>query len=122
MDADHIALEREALESTYEGLMTVQNTIAIETDWGETREEDILIYQDKPCALSQSGNSKADKKEGYSEINYVAKLFCAPELVIPAGSTVTVAQHGMAYTFTHSGEAFIYPTHQEITIERLDKA
>lgn len=122
VDAQMIALEREALEMTYYGQMTVTGTRPLVTEWGETREEPTLLYQAIPCALSKAGGSQVNGKEGYSAIHYAALLFLSPEILIPPGSEIQVMQDGMHYHFIHSGEAFIYPTHQEITIERLGKA
>lgn len=113
---------QKALEKTYTGRMDVYGFTNIETDWGETRQEKILLIENQPCALSQKDIVTVSPVGGATRIQYQAKLFIGPEIELTAGSEIIVRQDGMQYRFIHSGEAFRYVSHQEILIERLEYA
>lgn len=49
------------------------------------------------------------------------KLFCAPELVIPAGSDIEVKHRGRVLTFRASGVPAVYDSHQEIPLEHKER-
>lgn len=113
---------QKALEKTYTGRMDAYDFRNIEIDWGETRQEKVLLIENQPCALSQKDIVPASPVGGASRIQYQAKLFIVPKVELAAGSEVIVRQDGMQYRFIHSGEAFRYSSHQEIMIERLENA
>ncbi len=113
--------ERQIIESTYNGRMDVYCFEDVTTSWGETRQEKVLLYSDMPCALSQYHLRPAAHGDSHSQRDYQAKLFAPPDMALPAGCDVEVRQHGMTYLFKYSGDAFIYPSHQEIMVERLEK-
>lgn len=109
--------ERKWLEQTYDGVMTVTGSRK-ETIEGETVvTPDAVLYESQPCALSRKEDTKTVQTEASGAVAYAAKLFCAPELNIPPGSRITVMQYGQTRNFMYSGEAFFYPTHQELTVQ-----
>ena len=110
---------RRAIEVGYAGKMTVTIFGEDEVD-GETLDKEQVLHEDVPCRLRRSQNRSADSDGIKSSIAYDLKVICAPEIEIPSGSQIKVEQDGMKYEFEYSGEPFIYPTHQEITITRGD--
>lgn len=111
--------EQRALERTYTGRMNTYGFQSTQTPWGETRQEKQPLLGNVKCALSRLNANQATKQDAHYLTNYQAKLFLAPDIVIEPGSEVVITQDKMTYCFIHSGEAFIYPGHQEIMIERL---
>ena len=112
---------RSAIEGTYHGQMSVYRRFPkIENGRTVFREE--AIYSDIPCAFSRStgtrkeGEALRSGKVAYAD--YVAKVFLAPEYTIPPGCRIVIAQDGMLRDFISSGEAMVYPTHQEIVLTR----
>lgn len=115
-------LERTLLEQAYDGVMTVIGT-SKQTVNGETVvTADAVLYENIPCALSFSGtpDSKTDANSG--QISYQATIFCAPELAIPAGCRIVVQQYGVICHFKYSGESAVYPTHQQLSAVREERA
>lgn len=110
---------REILESTYHGLANVYHYPQTEIGGIVTEGERTVLYEDLHCALSRGELRQASPVSGVEQVQYTAKLFCAPEVVLPAGCEMEIRQDGMTYLFRHSGEAFKYESHQEITLERL---
>lgn len=110
-------IERGCLEKTYDGRMDVIG-VKKETIDGETIvTPEALIYENQPCAVSHKQDAQTQQQEDNAQVQYTAKLFCAPELTIPAGCQITVTQYGQTRAFLYSGEAFFYPTHQELTVQ-----
>ena len=116
-----IAAERRVLERTYDGLMTVTAKTKGKEN-GETVFADTILYENLACALSLSETPATGRTEDTGPIRYTATIFCAPELSIPPGCRIEVTQYGVRTVFAYSGERAMYPTHQQISVEREGKA
>lgn len=110
---------RRAIEKKYVGIMSVSGFEKVKVD-GETLSAKKEIHKDVSCYLQRNQNKSASNDGEKSNVDYDLKILCAPEIAIPPGCRIKVAQSGMTYDFKYSGEPFIYPTHQEITIKRSD--
>ena len=120
-----ILLTRKAIESTYKGLCTIYEYIEIEDpDTGETivSPEPVPVHENIPCKLSKKTISAADGGEIANTIKYEPVLFINPDIEIKAGSNIVVTQHGITREYIRSGEPFVYDTHQEIALQRIDTA
>lgn len=115
-------LERALLEQTYDGVMTVTGTSKQEVGGETVVTPDAVLYENIPCALSFSGtpDSRTDANSG--QISYQATIYCAPELAIPAGCRLAVQQYGVTYRLKYSGESAVYPTHQQLSAVREERA
>ncbi|MEG2596972.1 MAG: hypothetical protein RR977_00980 [Oscillospiraceae bacterium] len=116
--------EQMALEDTYDSTMSVYERRFV-TREAKQVEEEILVYQDFPCAISRvrAGSLKANQPVSQSllgELKYENKIFTAPHLTIKAGSRITVTQYGKTISFVSCGEPLLYLTHQEILVSRDD--
>ena len=115
-------LERALLEQTYDGMMTVTGTskqdVGCET--GGTR--GAVLHENILCALSFSGTPDSRTNANSSQISYQATIYCAPELTIPAGCRIVVQQYGVTYRLKYSGESAVYPTHQQLSAVREERA
>mgnify|MGYP006987979803 FL=1 len=113
---------RAAIESLYDGVATakVLETAKIDTKTGRptTTERTIAPF---PCRLSYGQLPTTDRATGVAEMAQTVKLFCAPELVIPAGSDIEVKHRGRVLTFRASGVPAIYDSHQEIPLEHKER-
>lgn len=118
-----ILLTRKAIESAYKGLCTIYEYIEIEDpDTGETivSPEPIPTHENIPCKLSKKTISAADGGEIANTIKYEPVLFINPDIEIKAGSKIVITQHGATREYKRSGEPFVYDTHQEIVLQRID--
>lgn len=118
-----ILLTRKAIESTYKGLCTIYEYIEIEDpDTGETivSPEPIPVHENIPCKLSKKTISAADGGEIANTIKYEPILFINPDIEVKVGSMIEVTQHGVTRKYVRSGEPFVYDTHQEIVLQRID--
>lgn len=81
-----------------------------------------MLHENIPCALSFSGtpDSKTDADSG--QISYQATIYCAPDLAVPAGCRIAVQQYGVTYRLKYSGESVVYPTHQQLSAVREERA
>lgn len=116
-----MALARKAIESTYTGLCTIVEYQEVVVDY-ETRTEEVIVLESQPCKLSKKAISSASQAEVASTVAYAPLLFIAPEVEIKPGSIIIISQNGVTRKYERSGEPFIYETHQELTLQRVDKA
>lgn len=119
----NIAAERVAMESTYEGLCTVFEMQNVKDPVsGKTRQQPVMVLSAEPCALSQSSLLAATQTVTADQINYDAKLFISPDVIIKPGSRITVVQNGMIFEGEQAGQPFRYATHQEIKLREVKNA
>lgn len=115
--AGAFSLARRAVEKMYDATMDV---IILENDTDAVVTENVPApepkYSNKKCRVSQKTIGSTDA----GMIAYETKLFCSPELNLPAGSRVIVTDiHGNKDTYVRSGDPFdSYITHQEITLKK----
>lgn len=88
---------------------------------GATRNELVVKYTDQRCFLSQRALSTNGQTEAVNEIQYQTKLFIAPDVDVLQGDVVDVTRGSLTRTYT-AGEPFMYPSHQEISLERDTEA
>lgn len=123
MPFGNVALERKAIESTYDGLCTVTEFQQVKDPVAKvTKQVLVVVLQDQPCALSQVTLASTQSTDTDNRINYDTKLFISPDVVIKTGSHIRVVQDSMDYEFEQTGEPFRYPTHQEIKLKRVGRA
>ncbi|WP_107838963.1 ABC transporter ATP-binding protein [Metasolibacillus meyeri] len=93
-----------------------------ETSYGETRlQPDILVYDDVPCRISQKALPSNMQTDTVNKISYETKLFIASQYNIKQGDKITVKRGLSTHLYT-AGEPFFYADHQEISLQREDKA
>lgn len=115
-------LERALLEQTYDGVMTVTGTRKQEVDGETVVTPDAVLIENAPCALSFSGTPDSRTDANSSQISYQATIYCAPDLAVPAGCRIAVRQYGVTYRLKYSGESVVYPTHQQLSAVREERA
>ncbi len=116
-----IALSRKAIESGYTGRCTIIEYRDIVVDY-ETRTEEVKVIENQPCKLSKKTISPTSQFEIAPTVAYAPQLFIAPEIKIKPGSIIIITQNSVTRKFERSGESFVYATHQEIILQRVDKA
>lgn len=113
---------RQQLETMYNDRVTVQRSEKTKKPNGATGAMVWkVIYQDAPCFISQTGLAANTQTDTTNDIDYSAKLFISPEVGMQQGDKLTVTREGLTREYT-AGEPFIYPTHQEVNLERDVKA
>lgn len=111
---------RKALEKMYTDRVKVQRYEKTKVN-GETKKQLVTVYEQQPCRISQKTLAANGQTETINKIAYDTKLFIAPELDIKQGDTLTVTRGRISHSYT-AGEPFPYETHQEISLDREDKA
>ena len=113
--------ERKAIEKTYTDICTVYAFVK-NKDKSITKTGKALLFENMQCALSQKNMKPTNQGSMTNTISYDAKLFLAPEVNIKPGSHIEIKRLSRLYNFISTGEAFVYETHQEIMLQRSDKA
>lgn len=112
---------RRAIEKLYEDLATVNRYVKAKKPSGETILTLQPVHENIPCRISQKALGGNRQTEAQNEIRYETKLFLAPEIEIRQGDAIEVTRGGIARIYI-AGEPFWYPTHQEVALQREDKA
>ncbi|MGG3871666.1 ABC transporter ATP-binding protein [Brevibacillus laterosporus] len=115
------AKHRMALERMYEDKATIKRSVKTKTEWKETVFKLEEVYTDQPCRISQKALGTNGQTATVNQVVYETKLFISPDIVILPGDEIEVTGRGVTRTYT-AGEPFPYPTHQEISIQRKEKA
>lgn len=119
--AINYARHRRAIEKLYEDLATISRHAKGKKPSGETTLTLQPMHKDIPCRISQKALGSNGQTEVQNDIRYETKLFLAPEVEICQGNAIVVTRAGVARTYI-AGEPFLYPTHQEVTLQRETKA
>lgn len=115
--------ERDILESTYTDTCTIKRHMEVETEWGETKLVETIVYENVKCAMSKKSISSNNTTQTVSSnnIQYVVMLFISPNIEVLAGDKVFVLHQNKTYDFD-AGEGFYYSSHAEIPLLKEDEA
>lgn len=83
---------------------------------GLTKQVEVTVLEDVPCKLSFETVKNTESSDTAAALSQTTKLFLAPELVISPGSKILVTHEGRQTAYKQSGEAAVYPSHQEIVV------
>jgi hypothetical protein len=75
------------------------------------------IYTDQACKLSIETITTTAESNNAAQLIQKVKLFISPDVLIPAGSKITVIQNGKTSIYEKSGEPGVFSYHQEIMLE-----
>lgn len=113
-----VSIKRKAIEQLYVGLCTVKVYVDVKDPISKiTSKKEVIHLDNQPCRLSIEKQTSATATVGPATIAQTTKVFIAPELTIPSGSKVIVAQHGKITEYARSGVPAVYSDHQEIMLE-----
>lgn len=115
---DMTEIHKKALESTYNGILTVTEHQKVKNELTKlTGYKDVIVLENQPCKLSYEKIQAAAQSESSASVIQQTKLFVSPDIEIKAGSKLTVTQAGVTTDYTNSGVPAVYPTHQEIVLD-----
>ncbi|MFK0524756.1 ABC transporter ATP-binding protein [Paenibacillus illinoisensis] len=112
---------REQYATLYTDLVSVQRSEKVKKPNGATEVQWVTKHTNVPCRISQTGLAANTQTDTTNDIDYSSKLFLSPLVEIKQGDKLTVTREGLTREYT-AGEPFIYPTHQEINLDRDVKA
>ncbi len=113
---------RKAIESTYEGLLTVtEHQKVTDENTKLTDYQDAVVIEGQPCHLSFETLGSAVQSGSAAAVTQTTKLFLSPDVSVKAGSKITVTQAGATTDYTCSGIPAAYETHQEIILELFER-
>lgn len=107
---------RKALERGYTGTFTVTERKKVVRADHSTGFAEVQTVTEQSCRLSFT-TSPAAADGDTATLTQSVKLFCAPEIIIPEGSRITVTQNGVTEEYARSGMVAMYDTHAEYVLE-----
>lgn len=110
-------------EKQYDSLLTVTVNEPIKQG-SITKPNWVEKITDQPCRIAQKRVTNPVTDGANPQVSYVTTLYCDPLTEIPAGSRIDITDaHGKTRSYKRSSEGFSsYRTHQEIVMDREDKA
>lgn len=114
------ARHRRRLEKTYEDRVTIKRYEKTKVN-GETKLAWVIKSTDQACRISQRALGTNGQTETVNNIAYETKLFVSPDIEVLQGDVIEVTRGSLVRLYT-AGEPFVYPTHQEISLQRREKA
>ena len=109
---------RKAIESLYKGVCTITNSQKVFDEVTKrTTTKDVVLVENEPCRLSYETKKSGEYDTKVMGVEQTIKLFMRPELVVKAGSKITVTQNGRTVKYKASGQPAVYTNHQEILLE-----
>lgn len=116
-----IKAARKAIESTYIGSLVVIEHQKVKDEVTKlTGYKDVAVIENQPCKLSFESLKTASQSDSAATVTQTTKLFVSPDIVIKAGSKITVTQAGITTDYTCSGVPAVYLTHQEIILDLFE--
>lgn len=113
---------RKAIELTYSGSATVTEMKKVKDEESKlTKAKPVIVLESQPCKLSFETLKPAIQTDAAASVAQIAKLFVSPDIMIRAGSKITVTQDGVTTDYTLSGIPAVYATHQEIILELFER-
>lgn len=106
---------RRAIESLYVGVCTVIERRQVRDEQTKiSRQAEQVVLEKQACRLSFERAAAAEPTDTAAAVGQSVKLFLAPEVELKPGSKIIVEQNGRRFEYAASGEAAVYPSHQEI--------
>lgn len=113
---------RPNIERMYRGKLTLYEWELVTDPISHvSSEKEIIVVEDQPCLLSHSSTAPTTSSEGVPSVIKTTKIFLSPEVAIKEGSKLVVTQDGVTNTYERSGIPSVYPTHQEVTVNVIEK-
>lgn len=107
---------RKTLERGYTGTFTVTERKKVVREDHSTGFAEAQTVTGQPCRLSFTTSPAAGDGDT-ATLTQSVKLFCAPEIIVPEGSRITVTQNGVTEEYARSGMVAMYDTHAEYVLE-----
>lgn len=114
--------EKAVLELTYDAKMKVIRNTSKQKVNGKTKYNSEVIYKDEACSVGRDSKSKDNQTTSTNEIEYTEILFTKPEIEIKQGDTIEVTLKNGKVVRYKAGEPNWTSSHQEIILEREDRA
>ena len=106
-----------AIEKLYEDTCNIYTYEKItEANTGITRQVKKIYFENVSCRVSFS-NFPSTTNDEQAKLTQSIKLFLPSDILIKAGSYVSIYRQGLITDYVCSGKPAIYKTHQEINLE-----
>lgn len=114
--------EKEIFETTYDSKMKVTRKNEKSKVEGRTKYTKKVIYNNKDCSVVRKSDSQNGQTYAENTIFYTEILFCSPELKIIQGDKIEVTDKKGDVTEYKAGVPSWFSSHQEVILEREDRA
>ncbi len=114
--------EKAILEKTYDSKMDVIRDNKKEKVGGKTKFKSETIYSKQKCAVVRDNKSINNQTESTNNIQYIEILFTSPSLELKQGDKIIVTLKNGNIVEYRAGVPDWFSSHQEVILEREDRA
>ncbi len=108
---------RQSIEKHYDHTCTISGMVEHINADHTTSTKLTKIVDSQPCRISFKAIDVVNERDMSYQTVQTVKLFIAPEISVPEGSTITVVHDGITDEYSATGKPAVYPTHQEIIMK-----
>lgn len=113
---------RPNIERMYRGKLTIHEwKLVTDPITHVSSEEELIVVEEQPCLLSNTSTAPTTSADGIPSVIKTTKIFVAPDIPIREGSKLVVTQDGITNTYERSAVPSVYPTHQEVSVNLMEK-
>lgn len=113
---------KSAVSVLYEDTCNIYSQLPeLDESTGITGYNETATYENIPCRISFGSAAEAAADQAAPEVTQTITLFLAPDIMVPAGSKISVTREGNTVDYFRSGEPAVYKTHQEIKLELFER-
>lgn len=114
--------EKKIFEKTYDCEMTVIRDNLKKKINGETKFKSEIIYAKQKCAVGRDSKSNNNQTESTNNIQYTEILFASPSIELKQGDKIIVTLRNGNIVEYRAGVPNWFSSHQEVILERDDRA
>lgn len=108
---------KDSLAKLYKDSMDVYtNTYAKDSKTKQSKPTKTQIYTDITCRISFETLTDTSHEDA-PLVKQQIRVFCSPDVSIPAGSELVITRNGITSTYKCSSKPAIYDSHIEVTAE-----
>ena len=108
---------RKSVESLYDGICTISEYKKVKRENKSTGFEEVVVLENQPCRMSYKSVNSTSQTDTVGTVTQSITVYMSPDISVKPGSKLTITQNGVTSEYKNSGEAAIYSTHQEISLE-----
>lgn len=107
---------RKALERMWKDQCTIiQGVKVTDPETKLTGFQESPLLENQPCKLSFETLTSSEG-DPVAAVGQTVKIFCSPDVIVPAGCKVIVTRRNQVFTYASSGEPGVFTDHQEIIL------
>lgn len=110
------------VESKYCGVCNIyEKQDATDSTTNITSQTWVKVVESQPCRMVVESSPATVNQNGAPAVSEIITLLISPTVEILPGSGIEILQEGREEYFKRAGIPIVYPSHQEVTLVRVER-